>query len=702
MRALSPVLKAALLAGLFEGGLIASQLLLSGAGAPRGPFDFLVDAARVVGLHLAVGLVLGFLFLPFTRQPFFLLRAVVSVWALAAFAARRMLEEESGPGAQPLLVVVLIALWLTPRAWLQRLRPAYRLALGGAGVLVISVYSLWGRAPDFRHGLELLGWLHLGSAVVAVVVVLALSAWPRPAAAAIAAVVAAAAFWAYPRRMVPADRPSVLFILSDTSRRDHISPFGTRVRTPAIEHLASRGVLFGDAVTVIPKTSQSVASFLTGRYPARHGLRGLYDSLSPSQPNLVKAFQSAGYETIGLVNNPWVSPSHGFAHGFDRYYIPDEIRRDFGGSFEIVTWGVLYDQLVRKRLEWRPPQPKGFFEARDSDLSNAAIRVLDGRRRPFFLYVHYFQPHWPYYPPPPLQRRYDAPPPEKSVVNHIDESEFTRGQMIFENRLPETENEGARRLYRGEMDDTMAEIGRLLAALERSAFRDETIVVFTADHGHALGEHDYYFHHGDFLYDSCMRIPLILSWPAHLPEGLVVEHQVRSIDLAPTLLELARVELDAPLDGRSLSGYWSGREDGPRGAFMESDVRMMEANRRREVGGVLGKLRAWRDGRLKLILTPAIAGPRFELFDLVRDPEEKRDLSGDESRQPDLRALRELLTAAMPEGERAALLPIDAEVERRAAEAERRAAEAERRAAAPKPGIGQRDLELLRQLGYVE
>jgi arylsulfatase A-like enzyme len=238
------------------------------------------------------------------------------------------------------------------------------------------------------------------------------------------------------------------------------------------------------------------------------------------------------------------------------------------------------------------------------------------------------------------------------------------------------------------MDDTMAEVGRLLEVLDRSAYGDDTIVVFTADHGHALGEHDYYFHHGDFLYDASVRIPLILSWPGHLPEGLVVEHQVRSIDVAPTLLDLAGVELRASLDGRGLAGYWTGGEDGPRGALLESDVRMMDANRRREVAGVLGKLRAWRNGRYKLILTPAIDGPRFELFDLAEDPEEKRDLSGEEGHRSTALALLQELAAALPEEERGALSPIEPEAESQSSDTE--------------SGVSEGDLELLRQLGYVE
>jgi choline-sulfatase len=688
MRALWPVVQAGLLSGAFEGGLIVGHRHLAGEGPPRGLLEALVEAGGVAGLHLVLWLALGLALLPLTRGPFSLLRGVLTLCALGALAARVLVEQEAGPGAHPLLLVVLLGLWLTPHSWRERLPPLLGRALAGAAVLGVSVYSLWGRAPDFRFDLVTIGWLLLGSAATATVVTVALSRWPRITGAALAALVGTVAVWAWIGPSVPDDRPSVLFVLVDTTRRDHVRPFDDLVETFAIEELAARGILFSDAVTVIPKTSQSVASFLTARYPVRHGLRGLYDTLGRDQPNVARAFQEAGYSTAALVNNPWVSPMHGFGHGFDRYYGTDEIREDFGSALDLVSWGVLYDRLVRQRLEWRPPQTEGFFEARASDLTRAATQVLQVQRHPFFLYVHYFQPHWPYMPPPHVRRRYGAPSPETSVVNNIEESDVGRGAMIFHNPLPEAENEGARRLYRAETDDTMVEVGRLLDALEASPWARNTIVVFTADHGHALGEHAYYFHHGAFLYEPSVRIPLILSWPGRLPEGRVVGHQVRSIDVAPTLLDLAGLEPKASLDGRSLVGYWAGGEEAPRGAFLESDVRMMDANERREVGGVLGKLRAWRDGRYKLILTPTFEGPRFELYDLAEDPAEARDLAGDEDHQEVLRTLKERLEAALPEDERTALGPIE------------RGAEATSDDVGT--SVGGEELELLRQLGYVE
>jgi uncharacterized sulfatase len=207
--------------------------------------------------------------------------------------------------------------------------------------------------------------------------------------------------------------------------------------------------------------------------------------------------------------------------------------------------------------------------------------------------------------------------------------------------------------------------------------------LFTADHGHSLGEHRYHFHHGAFLYEDSVRIPLILSWPNKLPTGLVVEHQVRSIDVAPTLLELAGMDVGSSMDGRSLSNYWEGGEDRSRDVLMESDVKMMDGNRRRKYYSVAGKLRAVRTDRFKLILNPGAEGPHFELYDLADDPGEIRNLADDDNYEEIFAAMLEKLSALIPAEEMQAIAEVQANQEQ-------------------KPIVDERDLELLRRLGYVK
>jgi len=257
--------------------------------------------------------------------------------------------------------------------------------------------------------------------------------------------------------------------------------------------------------------------------------------------------------------------------------------------------------------------------------------------------------------------------------------------MIFQNPLPEAENEAARRLYRAEIDDTMFHIGRLLDGLEDLGLTENTIVAFTADHGHALGEHRYFFHHGEFLYEDSVRIPLILKWPGHIPAGFEVTDQVRSIDLAPTLLQLAGLPQLAESDGRSLHRFWTDQTDGPRPALLESDVKMFAENDRRDFSGVPGKLRGLRDGRFKLILNPTRAGVVFELYDLETDRAEAHNLAEDPEFSSIFEALRAELLRLIPAAELKQIEALGGAIE-----------------APEEEQISEEELEMLRSLGYAQ
>ena len=683
MKRLLPVFKAAVVVGLFEGIHIARWDVLMGYWTSTNLLEALGTVAWIAGLHSGVWILLGVIFARVFREPFSIFRAVFLVWVLAAVLARWMLLGDVG--SYELLLATLLAMWLVPRSMWARLSGSLRMVLVGFALFIASTFSLWGRVPDFAYPLGDQVWFYATSAALAMIAALVFFRWPRATAGATLGSVVSIALWGAFAGTGASDMPNVLWILIDTTRRDHVSPFGGVAQTPAIERLAAEGILFEDAVTVIPKTPQSVASFFTGRYPIHHGLRTLNDDLKENQPSVVKLFKEAGYRTTAFVNNPWLSKDRGFGQGFERYYSTYELGEQYGGALRYLSWFILADSLTVKRIETPSAKTPKVYQAQARAVTDSASRYLRNlQQQPFFLYVHYFEPHWPYLPPSDLEKRYGAPPGATSNVNFPESAGITHGELIFDNPLSEEENEGARRLYRGEIDDTMSEVGRLLEELERAGFRDDTIVVFTSDHGHSLGEHDYYFHHGAFLYESSVRIPLIVSWPKKLPKGLTVSHQVRSIDVAPTLLGLARLRNTVEMDGRTLAGFWEGREDHSRGAFLESDVKMMEANARRPYQGVAGKLRAVRNGRFKLILTPELDGPRFELYDVVTDPEETLDLVLDESQRETFVALQKQLAGLIPKGERRALAEIRGSQE----------------GGLDEP-VDDHDRELLKSLGYI-
>jgi arylsulfatase A-like enzyme len=661
MKSLSLVLKAAVLIAFFEGIHIARHEALAGGWSSHNVLDAMRAFGWVAGLHLLAWMLLGLLLSMVLREPYTLFRAVFTVWAAVTFLSRWLQEGSGSTPWEPLLLIGLV-LWLTPRSFWKRFSPSFRTGLACFALLTVSIFSFWGRVPDFSDPLAQQSWLYVTSAAVAILMAQAIFRWPRAAALALVGCVLSITLWNTFSRAGATDKPNVLWILIDTTRRDHIRPFGESAETPAIERLASEGIRFDDAVTVIPKTAQSVSSFFTGSYPFRHGVRALEDELVDLPTNVVTTFQQAGYRTAAFVDNPWISESHGFGHGFEDYFLTTELEPKYGGSLRYVSWFVLADHLTVQQIETGEPAAPEVYVARARSVTNSVSRYLhEVVRPPFFIYAHYFEPHWPYLPPASFEKKYGAPSGEASLVNHPDKAGITHGELIYDNHLPAEENEGARRLYQGEIDDTMTEVGRLLEELERAGYRDDTIVVFTADHGHSLGDHDYYFHHGDFLYESSVRIPLILRWPKKLPEGRVVEHQVRSIDVAPTLLTLARIRPAGEMDGRSLSGFWEGREDKPRAALLESDVKMMEENKRRRYYGVVGKLRGLRDGRFKLILTPEEEGPEFELYDVIADPEETHNLVLDGSYHETLTALQEQLWSLIPNDERRAIAEIRGE-----------------------------------------
>lgn len=432
------------------------------------------------------------------------------------------------------------------------------------------------------------------------------------------------------------DKPNVLFILVDTLRQDHVQPYGDATPTPGMARLSAEGTRYADAITVIPKTTQSVAAFQTGRYPVTNGVRILKGSLRDSEQTLAETLGDAGYTSGAFVHNGWVMRGRGFEQGFDQFWSFFELERAWGPA-RLTGWLTAIDTLTTQRIR--------AFDG-NTNAATATDRVIDWMKnvpQPFYGYVHYFDPHWPYRPPGE-----DG----ECMVNNIKSiKRISRGQMMFKNPLDDEENERACELYRKEITYNSDQVARLLDTLDEMGIADNTIVVFTADHGHSLGEHDYWYHHGEFLYDASMSIPLIIKATGQLEAGGVVEDQVRSIDVMPTLLGLTGVSHVGPeMDGVDLRSERAGP------AFMETDISYFKWNKRRYVKGVKGKLRGVRTPDWKLIYTPKKGPGVWELFDLKADPEELKNLlKTGEAPKAVTQALMAELRKWMPEDERKGL-----------------------------------------------
>ncbi|HEU4403584.1 MAG TPA: sulfatase, partial [Candidatus Polarisedimenticolia bacterium] len=401
----------------------------------------------------------------------------------------------------------------------------------------------------------------------------------------------------------PAPRPSLLLVTIDTLRADHLGCYGyPRPTSPRIDRLAASGALFERTFTSLPRTTQSIASIMTGRFPKGHQARGLYSALSPANLTLAEILKGEGYETAAIVSNLFLRAGQGFEQGFDLFDNPP------------ARWdGDSAQQVSARAISW-----------------------LRGRHRgaPFFLWVHYLDPHWTYQPGPPFDRAFD--PGFKgpfTLYEDLEAHRLTKGQVIFDNRLDPRQVEHVISLYDGEIAQVDAALGALLDEATREA-GGPLLTVLTSDHGESLGEQGYYFAHGEYLYNAGLRVPLIVSLAGTVPAGLRIPGLAQNIDVAPTILALLGIGRLQAADGRPLLlGASAGRTvtaaPGRGLIFAESDFQLIHPeNRRYYLPGPAGKWSAVSDGRSKLILIPKPGGEILEFYDLETDPGERRNLEG--------------------------------------------------------------------------
>jgi len=410
-----------------------------------------------------------------------------------------------------------------------------------------------------------------------------------------------------PRAPAAAEAPNVLLVVIDTVRADHVSCYGyRRATTPTLDALAAAGVLFEQAISQAPWTAASVGSLVTGVYPSVHGIDGGVEwtdngapgrlpfvtqrALRRSVATLAEILRAHGYRTAGFVSNVYLNGVFGFGRGFDVYA---DDHADYSG-----------DVMTRKR--------------RGGETNRRVTQWLDaGRTEPFFLFVHYNDPHWPYDPPPPFGAEWTAgytgalTPADTAVVV---ESEGRPVPQLGPDDVGYLEA-----LYDGEIAYADRNLGALLDRLHSTHLERPLLTVVTADHGEEFLDHGS-TSHGYTLYDEQIHVPLVVELPGRLRPSRV-RAQVRLIDVAPTILELAGVPSRRGMQGRSLVAFMNGdARQGARDAFSEAPLR-----------GVMRSVRT--AAGLKLI--EDAARDRFRVYDLRLDAAEHDDRSG---RAPSLEA----------------------------------------------------------------
>ncbi|HSP06615.1 MAG TPA: sulfatase-like hydrolase/transferase, partial [Acidobacteriota bacterium] len=361
------------------------------------------------------------------------------------------------------------------------------------------------------------------------------------------------------------EKPNVLLITVDTTRADHLPVYGYKgVKTPNLDALAKRGVLFRECATAAPLTLPSHCSIMTGTYPTYHGVRvNGNTALSMEQLTLAEEFAANGYETGAFVGAFVLDGRWGLNQGFQHY----------DDQFDLAKF---------KKLDL------GMVQRPANEVVDAALKWLDiGKGKPFFAWLHLYDPHTPYAPPEPYRSEYGS----RGMVGLYD------GEIAF-------------------MDE---QIGRCLAWLDQNDLRKRTIIVVVGDHGEGLGEHGE-MTHGYFIYDYAVHVPFILSVPVEQLNGREISSQVRTIDLYPTLLSASGIKIPRQVQGVPLWPIIDGADAGERlFAYSESMTPSIQYG----WSALLG---------LRTEKYKYIDAPRPELFNLENDPGEQNDIHGIESR----------------------------------------------------------------------
>lgn len=352
------------------------------------------------------------------------------------------------------------------------------------------------------------------------------------------------------------DPPNVILITLDTVRADHLGCYGYKLAgTPNLDALAVAGVRFANAYTPVPITLPAHSVILTGTYPMRTGMHDFSGNrLNPAQPTLATLLHEKGYATGAVMGSAVLDSRFGLNRGFDFYY----------------------DHFDFSRLDERNLDA---MERPGNEVVSEALTWLDAhRRKPFLLWVHLYDAHHPYTPPPPFAQRYRSRP------------------------------------YDGEIAFVDSQVGRIAAYLKTKGLYDRTLVVVAGDHGEGLGEHGEKTH-GFFIYNTTLRVPLLIKLPAGAAQRKpVVDEAVNLADLLPTILDIAGIRSPKEVQGRSLVAAMREKASAvPSEQYAETYLPRIHFN--------WSELRGVRFRQYQFI-----DAPRPELYDLSTDPRELKNL----------------------------------------------------------------------------
>ena len=336
----------------------------------------------------------------------------------------------------------------------------------------------------------------------------------------------------------------------------------TRGLTPNLDALAKQGVVFSRAYAHVPLTPPSHATILTSTYPQFNHLDYMGQPLGKDLPDMPQILHEHGYRTAASVGSMILDPKNvtaiGFDRGFDKYEA--NFHQKAAGEDRFKSVERRAEDVVDRALRWLNQRPPG----------------------PFFLWVHCYDPHGPYEPPEPFKSRIHDP-------------------------------------YDGEIAYTDSAIGKLFDALRAKGLYDNTVIVVTADHGEAFGEHGE-THHGVFLYDETMHVPMVIKLPKQRAAGRRIDSRVRLVDIAPTLLGEASLPVPAAMQGESLRSMLTV----PHGSTTDEDRPAYAETTYAHRAFHWSVLRSWRSGKYLYV-----RAPERELYDQSTDAGATHNLAAD-------------------------------------------------------------------------
>ena len=400
----------------------------------------------------------------------------------------------------------------------------------------------------------------------------------------------------------PAKRPNVLVVTLDTTRADHTSAYGyARPTTPRLIELAKQGVRFEAAYAPMATTLPSHTSMFTGLLPRTHGALKNGLPVNPKLTLLSETLGGAGYRTAAFLSSFAVASRFGLQRGFSEY---DDRFKDGQCKWDVARWEgqKIEGDFCRRGDLTRAAAVKWLESAGYLPAAGAAAGGAKQPEQPFFVWIHFFDPHNPYDPVPEQAKLFpplSANPTEleRDIANYDAEIHFADQEM-----------------------------GKLLDALAKAGLLDDTLVIVAGDHGEGLMDHGWMLH-GLQIYEEAVRVPFVFRWPAKLPQGTTIAEPVELTDITPTVLELTGVpapKVTPPVEGISLAAAMAGtaKLDPERPILLQ---RRFYASKAEKGIPVKGSKHALRLGDWKYI--EAKEEDSFELYDLKTDPREKNNLA---------------------------------------------------------------------------